>query len=438
MTVGALGGLNFNFDEFGYLYDKNPRHREKTEETFSVANQKDGYRDVVTGYTHLYMNLDVPYRSYYKKRSMDDFVLGNYKSLVAQGRLLPINDMQSEETEEVLIPTSFDVSTPKNRYNDIYRAHGEFVTWLSPNLFLPLDGISVQQQDDAMNRCIVKANANVDSGSVQALVSIGELAETVAMISGAAKTLVRLVFDVQHYVRKLARARSLPKFSKLAYKEAENAWMQVRFGWRPFYSEMGQLMEAAGGLKKFEDRQTFRAGESIPCSVQSTVPCGNTYVTGTMFRLTNEDYNVSSGILCTKRYGGFADTWGLLKLPEAIWELTPLSWCADYLFNFGKFIEAQTPSTLWSPELRWLTVRTRRLELINLKFQKSSRYAFGGASGGVFKRETLKVKRINAEGLPLKITAQPALSLAMSMDTFAVVRQRLTSFIRFIASGRRH
>lgn len=202
---------------------------------------------------------------------------------------------------------------------------------------------------------LTNAFANVTSATVQSLVILGELKETKEM-------LLKAVHRLFHLDKILTRWR-LRKFGlrgthKIDPKSWADLWLEFRYGWTPFVYDCRALAKALTKMN-FPFRQTFRSYPYTHLAVEN-FPDHIWEDTKTKYVTTRRrfvDVYISSGVLCQQRPYGIPDTFGLTLIPEAMWDLTRLSFVLDWFFNIADTIAAWTPDTLYEAMGHWTTTK---------------------------------------------------------------------------------
>lgn len=281
-----------------------------------------------------------------------------------------------------------------------------------------------------------KCMARVKSEEIQLLATIGESKETIHMLTSACKTLLKLNKALRVYAKTLVRAARAKKRSliKKLYLDAENCWMQVRMGWRPFAGEVGNLYAACNNHREQRWRSRFTAkalgsksasttyynnrnnGIGVNCTIASSIGC---------------EFSVRAGCIAEARDGGFPDTFGLTKIPQTIWELTTLSWAVDYFFNIGDAIAAHIPDPYWKPLVTWTTVN-RSYEAINLV--RNATYGYYGPPVSNGYRWFQTRRRLRQPGVAVGFQLDPDISLGplKTLDIVAVARQKLNATLNLL------
>jgi hypothetical protein len=370
-------------------------------------------------------------------REMTDTKTPDYFGRVARGEILPVNGMLKRiESHEY---------KPSSQYS-VYRKSGiERTTSGETNMFVytgfpPLPPEDQAALERARTAAITSSFGKVDSSSMLILATLKELKDTREMLVSTVHKVAQLADALNHYNRTIKRLWRKKRHLGEFYMAAEEAWMSVRMGWRPFYGEVTGLIDACTKVRKFYDRQTFRAVRSKSAFAASTgtkyaapfglIPYASSTTVTTVYR---------AGVLCERRYNGFPDTFGLTKIPQTLWEITPCSWAVDYFFNVGDVISAYTPDTLWKPVASWVTERTRSKQQIigGAKFIDAPFYLAGSHDGGGRTSTIETVSRSVSSRDDVGLTFDPKLNWAKYIDLAALTRQRMKTFYSAAVRNRR-
>lgn len=282
-----------------------------------------------------------------------------------------------------------------------------------------------------MAHASTKAWASVTSEKVQLGVTLGELRETKEMLIRTAHLLKNLkpaLLRYQYNLQQLLRAKGKKALSKKLYLDLENAWMEVRMGWRPFKYECEQLHAAMQELKEQPKRQTFRGKATIELSnAQNNLSWSSDSRSVSGNRTYEERITARAGILCEQRYGGVPDTYGLCKFPQTVWELTTLSWAVDYFFNVGEVVAAYVPDSLWLPLASWCTTHSY-VSCVNEVVTANYAGAVPPLTGGYGRKEVVTVSRVPIASVGFAL--RPRMNVAKYLDVLAVTRQHIVPLVR--------
>lgn len=372
--------------------------------------------------------------AYRKTETMYDYVYDNFYSRQAAGEILC-----SEMNKQIIITEN--VLTPGTVYSLSGCTKIDFlVNYVRERSIAQLGAPSsfASELDAMMKKASTQSMANVTSEEINILATIGELNETKEML---VKTLL-LVKNLGNTMRTFGRFIRYGSTKNLKqpltekeryynyYKGLENFWMEMRMGWRPFLYECGNLHSAITAKKEFPKRQTFRGKVQKLFENADTIKSDQARVCEFSRSYTNL-VTVRAGTICQQRTFGFPDTYGLTKLPQAIWELTKLSWAVDYFFNVGNAIAAYVPDTLWEPLASWYVVQqeiSQTIKMVN-SYQKDGSF-YPAFSGGLSIRTEKKVERHPCAYLG--IAYFPKLNVSKYLDLVAVARQHFNKSLKFL------
>ena len=356
----------------------------------------------------------------------------------------------------------------------VYSGTANYVS--QPNETIPYISPPANRQSriDAIKQIAgTQAYSRITSEEVLLLATMGELKESIKMLTSALLRAASIGNKVRKYYRKLRdcndldvtldrllrklddlvlgrrvrpgtqgtvdwrkevnalkkRISTLRKRLASAYLAAENAWMEVRMGWRPFIGECINLHRALTKVNEGNQRQTFR-GKAAQIELVNEDNYSRNMNGGTYFfiRKYNETCTATAGALCSVRINGFPDTYGLTKLPQTIWELTTLSWAIDYFFNVGEVIAAVTPDTYWEPLCSWTVFRSTRVETVLYNGRRVQILTSDTVKGGQKIRITTEKSRTS--GVSIGFNFRPRLNLAKIIDLAAVTRQKTMQAIK--------
>lgn len=385
---------------------------------------------IVTQDTQSY-RYDYSYNKY-----CEDHLTPGWEGLIARGVAVNSPFYINEVTERV-VPTTFSGSRPGDDYLTTFFIRIVDDGTAGVGYCPPPSGI-----DDVINAAKVyvgtKVMASAKSEQIQFLATLGEGKETLQMLQGACRTLLKIGPSLKNYGKTLLRAARAPKrLAKKLYIDAENAWMYVRMGWRPFAGECENL--AAAIMEQQEQRWKCRFGKKKELSFSNNV--AGSFLTSNNIKswhdkTYDEQTTVRAGVIMQAKVGGYPDTWGLRSIPQTVWELTTLSWCVDYFLNIGDLIAACTPDTYWSPFVTWTTVHRSIEETIRSKNVTSLGYGPPMLDGGYRRKTTKRILRQPGvmTGLVYKGMLNMRTQKEECLDTLAVTRQKISGIIKSLSS----
>jgi len=203
--------------------------------------------------------------------------------------------------------------------------------------------------------------------SFQGGVFIGELLQTVKLITSPVQSLRR---GVTNYVEDLRRLK--PRLRGATRRKATEAvrdtWLEYQLGWAPLISEVDAGVQTLAESKVLSDG-TWEPTRAVGVDKRLYYTANSQIGTGyPLFQVTTNVYtNVvvryiscidvgTYSALSMRRIGLSPDGW----LPT-LWELIPYSFVIDYFTNVGDMISA---ATLAKSSIRW-TLKTVRKEYVS-------------------------------------------------------------------------
>lgn len=308
-----------------------------------------------------------------KNKVMDDVVTENFFTKRNRGELI------NNPCDIVVDDTSID---PIHQTSTQAGTWARFDGYINLNPLYLLDARDEEILQEAAELAGTRAYAKCTSNELNALVTIGELKETKAMLL----SLIDRLWVLGRLVAK--------KYPYWLVKVADplDFWLEIRYGWRPFIAECKQLSEylQKKQAEAYAERQTFRSHETlynhvVDNSIIEQVPSNAGYHTTAFHAESLLSGGISAGLLAVQRYAGFPDVYGLTKIPSAIYDLTRLSFAVNWFFNIAELIAAWTPDTLWDPKMSWSSeVTTHSQRVIMTGFVcTDSKHLTCNKSGGV-------------------------------------------------------
>lgn len=364
---------------------------------------------------------------------IDDVVVENFKRRINAGEIIPTNPFSKLKSTYTCQPIRRFAKTYSSATAYVLRHiwDGKAVEGVPS---LPVLSVSQSALDSSIASVINGAYAKVASNKTLLYATLIELASTKDLLCSAAKQLTRIGKSLKKFGDALYRSKTT--LAKGSYKAAENAWMQVRMGWRPFVGEVDNIAKAFASHSAWYSRQKFISREAYSESNHDVYP--QLFNIGAcnweVERRSDVHVDIKSGILATPKIGRWPDLYGLSKLPETIWEVMPLSWAVDYFFNIGDTIAAWHGDVFWKPRDAYLTVVKRSTQETKLNFHHSlipSRY--GMLANGWKMTEVEEITRTRIEQ-PVGPALSPSLSFAKYTDLAIIARQFTT--IGFKAASR--
>jgi len=211
----------------------------------------------------------------------------------------------------------------------------------------------------------------------QSGVFIGELKETIELVTRPAKLIRSAIERHERSVKKLIAAAKKPKGSAKArarqlVKAASNEWLEFKFGVQPLIADVQDGAKALADLSlRRESRKITGGAESDSVSFTPAIGVGSYGDIVWSFDQIAATKNTSryiGAVWCnTENCTAFVDKFGFTPQAWAptLWELIPYSFLIDYFVNVGDLINAVSYGYA---NVKW-SLRTNRTEV------KRTRYA---------------------------------------------------------------
>lgn len=208
------------------------------------------------------------------------------------------------------------------------------------------------------------ALSDIAKTDLMLLVSLGELRETLALIRKYSRLLTTRLAPLRDFVYNLRKGRYSAK--EIAVM-ASSQWLEYRYGIMPLVYEIEGVVKALGS-KVAVGRLTARGKTSWEDSETSTINIVGTsgyYPSMSFVTTTRITAKYSAGFLYEPLLQGTAATLGLhlSHVPEAMFELTRLSFVANWFMDLSESIRALTASVRGDVKGGWLT---RRYEISSI------------------------------------------------------------------------
>lgn len=290
-------------------------------------------------------------------KTMNDIVVPGYKKKVSQG-LIFNNPMTRVLTEVDDSPypwynylgnsvSSTGVVNPNSGFVD----NGTMpVSAMLGSFSIPVPSLDVQ---DLVDIAVNQAWAGIDKGVASGLVTIAEAKKTYASV---ASIIVRS-FGI---FRAVKRADIAYLRKEISYEELANRYLELRYAIRPLAYDLKSVVEAHNTFRSKADRKVSRGkaegSNNTSASTPDTGAFGSTYVlaNGSTYR----DVKVRAGVMYTIDASKMSQlqTWGLLDISGAAWELVPFSFIIDWFITVGTTIAAWSPKPYATVLASWVVI----------------------------------------------------------------------------------
>jgi len=194
----------------------------------------------------------------------------------------------------------------------------------------PTGSISSSEQ----NRLLSKLLKKIKGHEFNLAVSLGQMHETVSMLSSNLSKLGRAFLALKHGDFATA-ARCLgarPRPSKLKSKDVAGRWLELQYGWIPLVSDSYEAMKAFSEISSGPRKRIFSAVISKPISHECSQSPG-TFTAICRGKLSRRvQYEMYEEISVARQLG-------VLNPASVVWELVPYSFVVDWFIPFGTYLD---------------------------------------------------------------------------------------------------
>lgn len=293
---------------------------------------------------------------------------------------------------------------------------------LTTSYSLALPNCNVNQMIDL---AVTDAHARVDTSDAAALVTAGELNETIEFIYDTSKRLLK----IYKAIRKLDVSAMRKQISG---SELAKRYLEYRYAIRPLVSEIDTYVKALTSTSK-STRQTYRS--FVPFSKTTYGSEYLAYTDGTFGKVyarekVSRTVMVRAGVLCAVDKSKL-DRWGFSKPIDALWDLIPFSFIADWFFNIGSTIASFTPELGLEQLTSWYTTTdtvSQVKEITRVSLNPNPHVNRIGycwnfdISNGYIKRETKTYQRVINPKLSILPTFRLRLDNLKVLDIALIIR----------------
>lgn len=309
---------------------------------------------------------------------MEDRVVPEYKKVSASGGI--INSKMRKHIEIRSTTTSgpmFQTTVGGVTYSgDMQGPHWTLGTLTSPNR-PPARSPSTIDIANLRALASTRALSNISTPDYQGGVTLGEFAETLRYLRNPVASAQELARAVERRIKHIGRYDKGAKSSALITEKLGGVYLSIQFGLKPLLSEITGILETLRDASHIRPpRETARAKEERVFKDSWTTSETFSGITYNAAYEYVETVTVKCGFLYAQNaHVDGADHFGfnIRDFPKAIWQVTPLSFVADWFGNVAAFIGALTPNADAKILASWTTT------IVSKKLtRKVSGYSFPG------------------------------------------------------------
>lgn len=417
------------------------RHRTTSSAEAAVATLASGYRARGDCTTPFYWE---PYSSYSIVGSFipgtevitfDDIVTPQFEKRRDHGEIImnPMTKVVTKTEREVVLYdelfSTWKTLTCTGYTTTAYASGLHTYGTVSPLLMMPSEtypatpSISAEAIKDL---AITAAWANANETDFESWVFLAEGEKSIKSVSAIVGRFIKLAIQL----RKGKLLWALRK--ELTPKQLADRWMEGRYSIRPLVYDAYALYRALTKPRRKGGRQTYRgsgSGSDSNTLVQKTYTRPGGYEVWARYQ-TERSISARAGVLALLEDVSPFSQWGFDRTVEALWELTTLSFVADWFFNFGEFIASWTPKLGVRGLASWVTVvdtvtKSKVIDhVVDLYVPTSYTYERAVAiSGGLCTTTTQTTNRVPSPNRPLTPTMNIRLNAAKLLDLVIIAKK---------------
>lgn len=277
-----------------------------------------------------------------------------------------------------------------------------------------------------INDLTTQVSADVGTGVAALYVSGAEAGKTASMIAKALRLMRTPIKDAKRKLGLTRKQLRTPEGRARVLEEANNAWLEGRYGWRPFIYDVMSWFDARATPKA--QRYTARARKKKTVSVttyQGVRKPNNVLGTIQVMDELTLVGTLRAGQLAEFRpqINGYAQSFGLYDVMGAAWDLIPYSFVYDWFCNLGDVAKALQAYALVDRRIGWYSETTEAVLkhtpgiLGALEWHGAdTSFSYQGLPVGYAFTETLRRKR----RVPIDIFI-PTFAIRCNLDTLKIV-----------------
>lgn len=283
-------------------------------------------------------------------------------------------------------------------------------------------------------------SSRLAEGIASTLVAVAEAHKTIGMIAKAIKLLRSPLRDA---ARELGISRRLLGGNNAASRnarkrimdKANNAWLEGRYGWRPFIYDVIDHIEAASTVAHV--RRTVKDfGLLDEKQVVTRTPIKYSTTSGPLQRdlvrttIYQRIWRIGQTCDFRSELNLTARKYGIYDIVGAAWDLVPLSFVYDWFINFGDALKALEAYALIDERVGWTITEDllryhTHLEDVDLvaKVTSFATVSVEELYGSEFDEFYSKRKRVTVSSFLPSLGLRSRLNLAKIVDLVALFRQ---------------
>lgn len=383
-----------------------------------------------------------------------DVVTPGHKSIIARGGIINNPFCSHKESYEqktsgfvltIADPNATALSVVTDAHDNVLAeklpALGSFFSEYHERLYL--ECIAEDRIEQAKTLCATKALSNLNKQNFQSLAWLGELRKTVDLIKNPIKA-------ITDYLRKPWRTKK-----KVHLKGRGKVWVErsydplteiiplgnagasqylaYYYGLRNLIFDAQRVVDSVERLARIRRRTSSKVALSGAKSENRPLHSGSSWAYGEYQYSTQENVDIEAGIIFSPVETSALDEFGIsvYDIPSTVFELTPYSFCADWVTNLGTWVNTIGVESKYDIQIQWL--KEVRTKTVNRKALRSS-FTFGPyASGGPCTDEdSASFKTTNRypvnlgdmKGIAIKLDIDPPVLAAASLVIQLITKGR--------------
>jgi hypothetical protein len=297
----------------------------------------------------------------FENKVMSDWVVPRYKTRSAKGEIFnnPLTTVitEYEDVAVTLTDERLNISRPDSGQTSAVMPVGDIRDGTMPASALigcsayalsfehvpDIDEVPLQQL------AVTGAHANIDFSEASLYETFGEMDETVMFMRHTFKRAIRIFRAVRKKELKFLK-------KEIKLKELRDRYMEYRYAVRPLVYDVRNAVSAFTVGIPGRNRFTFRKTERSKETDRRTYTGANS--NWDAVKTSSREVVCVAGVLTELNDLSQSQIWGLDRPLDAMWELTPFSFIADWFFNIGQTISAFAPNPGVKNLASWVTTST--------------------------------------------------------------------------------